>query len=336
MLLSLAATLGAVVQPHLPLAAEALAPLQGRTSRRRPGGELFRAHNLSELSLLAATPPEPSPLPANFSWSNREGRNYLSTAYNQHIPQYCGSCWAFAATSCLADRWYIRQMLSDRAENHLSAELRLSVQNVLSCGNLVTRCGTCQGGNDAAVYQYAQLHGIPDESCSSYMAEDTTCRAEDPVTQTNKPACYTCWPNTQDPSQPAKCEAVARYRKLFASGVGNVRGAEAMKKEIYARGPISCGIDATDEMEAYKAGTTFAQPPSSTPARVDHVVSVVGWGKDSQNNDYWLVRNSWGVTWGDEGFMKLVTSYNKGPLGTSNNLVESDCYFGIVDRYDYD
>ena len=129
---------------------------------------------------------------------------------------------------------------------------------------------------------------------------------------------------------------MSNFRKLFTSAVGSVRGPDEMKHEIYARGPVSCGIDATDEMEAYQGnGVTFAQPASSPAKGINHVVSVVGWGKDAQNNDYWVVRNSWGVTWGNDGFMKLVTSYNKGPLGTSNNLVEMDCYYGVVDRYDY-
>merc|ERR1711998_161778 len=117
----------------------------------------------------------------------------------------------------------------------------------------------------------------------------------------------------EDGKKAAKCEAVQSFRKLFTSSVGSVSGPEEMKHEIYARGPISCGIDATDEMEAYTPtanSMVFAQPATSPPGHINHVVSVVGWGKDAQGNDYWLVRNSWGVTWGTDGFMKLVTSYN--------------------------
>merc|ERR1719491_272209 len=48
--------------------------------------------------------PEIQDHPDEFSWCNKDGVNYCTKSMNQHIPQYCGSCWGFASLSSLADR----------------------------------------------------------------------------------------------------------------------------------------------------------------------------------------------------------------------------------------
>lgn len=60
-------------------------------------GEKIPEVILKPLEMLNDFPPE-------FDWGNQNGINYLSVTKNQHIPQYCGSCWAQAATSVLSDR----------------------------------------------------------------------------------------------------------------------------------------------------------------------------------------------------------------------------------------
>lgn len=67
-----------------------------------------------------------SQLPTNHWWGNVNGVNYLTYQRNQHIPIYCGSCWAFSATSALSDRIKIRRKAQ-------WPDIILSPQVLISC-----------------------------------------------------------------------------------------------------------------------------------------------------------------------------------------------------------
>jgi len=92
-----------------------------------------------------------------------------------------------------------------------------------------------------------------------------------------------------------------------------------MQKEIAARGPISCGIDAAPILE-YTGGIADDAGES-----VDHVVSVVGWGTDaSTKSKYWIVRNSWGQYWGEFGYIRVK-------FGTLH--LEDECAWAVLDSF---
>ena len=93
-------------------------------------------------------------LPKRFTWSNINGTSYITTPKNQHLPVYCGSCWAHAAMSSLADRIKIARMnrlaqdygelCGDREPEISLFDISLSIQFILNCGGSVA--GSCLGG----------------------------------------------------------------------------------------------------------------------------------------------------------------------------------------------
>jgi len=243
-------------------------------------------------------------IPVTWDWRNVSGVNYLSWTRNQHIPRYCGSCWAHGTTSALADRIMI-------ARKKTFPIISLSVQAVLNCG----AGGTCEGGDPMGVYEFAEDQGIPEDSCQNYQALDPKSAQCAPMQ-----VCKVCAgpPPPADKDWQQNCTAIENFTKWKVSNYGSVNGADQMKKAIFANGPIACGIDATPKFERYTGGI-FSQ--TVLMPKINHIVSIVGWGVEN-GVEYWIVRNSWGMYWGEQGFFRIKMN--------SNNLgIEKNCIWAI-------
>ena len=253
-------------------------------------------------------------LPKYWDWGNINGTNYLTKNLNQHIPQYCGSCWAHGSLSALSDRIKINRI-------SIGPDINLAIQYLLNCGN----AGTCNGGNHLLAYKYIYDSGsIPFDTCLSYEAcshDSSEKECQNRNFQCNpENTCRTC--NTFS-SKGGKCTAISRYPNVSISSFGRVSGIKDMKKEIFNEGPIACGINAEKILD-YHGG--IINKPHALKI-VNHIISIVGWGySENIDKEYWIIRNSWGEYWGERGFLRIVAGENQ--LG-----VENECAWAIPDTW---
>lgn len=249
-----------------------------------------------------------------FNWCNKDGKNYCTTSINQHIPQYCGSCWAHGAISALQDRIKIDRIKS----NATGDDIQLSVQHVLNCGN----AGSCHGGSGDGVYQWIKSIGDATGAGISYYTQQPYLACSSESKEGFCPSAdWSC--NALNTARTCgtfgeACVGLSQYPNATISDHGNIQGADAMMTEISTRGPIACQVDA-EPLHEYTTGIA-TQVSTST----NHIISVVGWGTDVTEGSYWIMRNSWGEYWGEHGYARVK-------FGAIN--IESSCAWAVPKDY---
>jgi len=178
----------------------------------------------------------------------------------------CGSCWAFATTESIESDYAMRN----------NQTLVLSPQNVVSCTPNPNHCGGTGGCNGATAElgtDYVAKSGIFANAAWPYTATTGTC-------------------NTAAHGTPVvTCDG---YKKLTENSYDDLFNAIQMQ-------PISVSVDAST-WSAYRSGIYNC---TKSTLDIDHAVQLVGYG--TQNNvDYWIVRNSWGASWGENGYIRLL------------------------------
>ena len=259
-------------------------------------------------SPLPYTYVDPDHLPKSFRWDNVNGRSYVTRSLNQHLPQWCGSCWVHGALSALADRikiardFYPKEADWGREENNNNTavaedDINLSIQFVLNCGAAIA--GSCHGGSHTGVYEFVHQRGyIPYDTCQPYLAcsadsefgfcplIDTTCHATT--------ICHTCDPTGQcRPIVDAFPNAtVAEYGTITSSSSSSFDNVVwAIQAEIWARGPVAATVNGK-ALHTYHGGIYDNVTESR---QTTHIVSLIGWGHRLEDGaTFWIARNSWG------------------------------------------
>jgi C1A family cysteine protease len=180
----------------------------------------------------------------------------------------CGSCWSFSTTGALEGVYSIES----------GKLVSFSEQQLVDCDNLKNggRDHGCNGGlMDNAFSWISKNGGLCSEEDYPYMSQDGdtfSCQKECQNVVNSK---IMSWVDVQ-PTDKALMTAIAQQ-------------------------PVSIAIEADQrDFQLYKSGV-FTGKCGTT---LDHGVLVMGYGSQ-ENLDYYLVKNSWGTTWGDEGYIRL-------------------------------
>ncbi len=247
-------------------------------------------------------PKELGDLPEYFNWMNYEGKDWTSPVKNQGN---CGSCWDFAAIGALESIINIR-------ENNPELDLDLSEQYVMSC---LPTSGSCGGGVSYFAFNNmkefliggAYYNGALPESCFPYVGVDIYGNnyyegGFDPV------LCLEKCDNWNEQLIPIKdCG--------YWIPDGSKEDRDAIKTQIMQYGPVCAHIYVTDYFKRWGNESHNATDyyPYKSANGVNHVVVIVGWKDDASitKGGYWIIKNSYGVDWGYNGFFNLeYTSLN--------------------------
>lgn len=180
----------------------------------------------------------------------------------------CGSCWAFATIGALECSIKIRDGVS----------VDLSEQWLVSCNQNGWGCG---GGWYAFDY---------------FLSETDPCGDVGAVMESDFP--YTAT------DQFCSCPYVHYYTIDNWGYIGKPYGwaeVDAVKQAILDYGPVAVGVSATSAMQTYNGGIFN----SCVAGEINHSVVLVGWDDNQGDGGIWIMRNSWGTGWGEQGYMRI-------------------------------
>ncbi len=213
-------------------------------------------------------PPPRSGLPASFDW---EAQGKVTPVQSQGS---CGCCWAFGLNGQIESAILI--LSGDTVD--------LSEEYLVSC---LRESDNCSGWS---AYQAASNY-LSTGATPSYYCSETGTVSEEQLPYTSGDGSWAA----------CECHYVHEYflqsRDTPWSASPTV---DDLKTFVHDHHPVTVGIETTEAFHGYTGGT-FNACPSSTG--MDHYVLIVGWDDSKGSSGAWRIKNSWGTSWGESGFM---------------------------------
>jgi C1A family cysteine protease len=180
--------------------------------------------------------------------------------------EQCGSCWAFSVTENVESQWIL-------AGHGTNATIDLAPQQIVDCDS---SDDGCNGGDPPTAYEYLMTAGgLESESAYPYTAEDGSCSFK-------------------------KGSVVAKISNWkYATSSDDET---TMQNNLVSWGPLSVCVDAANWQD-YSGGVMGGWQCAWINI-LDHCVELVGYDTTG-STPFWIVRNSWGTDWGENGYIRL-------------------------------
>jgi len=164
------------------------------------------------------------------------------------------------------------------------ALVSISEQQLVDCSRSQGNEG-CNGGLMDQAFEYAISNkGLTTEALYAYTARDGKCK--NPL--------------------PKSAVTISSYKDIKANSDPDMGAAVMM-------GPVSVAIEADQEAFQFYSGGVFSDPSCGT--QLDHGVLAVGYNTSSNGTPYFIVKNSWGASWGDHGYIMMARKTGAGECG---------------------
>lgn len=280
-------------------------------------------------------------------------KGLLSPVKNQ---ARCGSCWAFASTTTLADRFNIQSVgkmhidlspakliLCDFGSREFDIEHpEIELSQTTKINALAFASGACHGNTLYDSWRYLFTIGTTTESCTPYTkgltADLKTFSLSEYRSDDLLPFCSTisgsigdmCSDFAFNTTTGDEYGTPARFYRCIhfysVPGIEADGGDEShIRHEIYSWGPVSTGMKVYPDFYTFDPKTEIYEWNGEGEEVGGHAVELVGWG-ERNGKKYWIVRNSWGEDWGMKGYFYMSR-------GDNNCNLEENVITGLPDFF---